>query len=131
MAKNNDYAICVRRRGGAYGTDSRLNENMKNSDYVICIRRGGGAYTVYDCEGTLEANGHKHALQRFLLALGDPYRILRVVPVRGDDAVTSKADAVVFRKAMQVPYPLADELRRKQYARKSAPCEKEKKGAAA
>ena len=56
---------------------------MKNSDYMICIRRGGGAYAVYNCEGTLEANGYKHALQRFLLALGDPYKILRVVPVRG------------------------------------------------
>ena len=117
---------------------------MKNSDYVICIRRGGGAYTVYDCEGTLEANGHKHALQRFLLALGDPYKILRVMPVRGGRTVTSKADAVVFRKATQetyraffdldpkqVPYPLTDELRGKQYARKSAPCEKEKRGAEA
>lgn len=50
-----------------------------------------------------------------------------------------KADAVVFRKATQetyraffdldpkqVPYPLTDVLRGKQYARKSAPCEKEK-----
>jgi len=113
---------------------------MKNSDYVICIRRGGGAYTVYDCEGTLEANGHQHALQRFLLALGGPYIILRVVPVRGNAAVTSKADAVVFRKATQetyraffdldpkqVPYSLTDELRGKQYSRQSAPCEMQKR----
>ena len=117
---------------------------MKNNDYVICIRRGGGAYTMYDGEGTLEANGHKHALQRFLRALGTPYKILRIVPVRGDSTVTAKADVVVFRKATQETYraffdldpkqvacPLTDELRGKQYARKSAPCEKEKRGAAA
>ena len=92
----------------------------------------------------LKANGHKHALQRFLLALGDPYKILRVVPVRGGSTVTLKADAVVFRKATQetyraffdldpkqVPYPLTDKLRVKQYARKSAPCENAKSGAAA
>ena len=101
-------------------------------------------YTVYDCEETLEANGHKHALQRFLLALGDPYKILRVVPVRGGSTATSKADAVVFRKATQetyraffdldpkqVPYPLTHKLRGKQYARKSAPCENAKRCAAA
>lgn len=40
-------------------------------------------YTVYDLEGELEANGHKHALQRFLLSLDAPYKILRVVPVGG------------------------------------------------
>ncbi|MXW83606.1 MAG: hypothetical protein F4246_05885 [Rhodothermaceae bacterium] len=55
----------------------------KHSDYVICVRRGGVTYTVYDLEGELEANGHKHALQRFLLSLDAPYKILRVVPVGG------------------------------------------------
>ncbi|MCY3613886.1 MAG: hypothetical protein OXH03_02195 [Bacteroidetes bacterium] len=117
---------------------------MKNNDYVICIRRGGGAYTVYDLEGELEANGHKHALQRYLLALGTPYRILRVVPVKGDRERVLKADVAVYRKASettyraffdlhpkQFPYPLTNELCGKQHARKSAPCENEKRGTAA
>ena len=125
---------------------------MKNNDYVICIRRGGGAYTVYDLEGELEANGHKHALQRYLLALGTRGEPRRSAPSeghrrprsKGDRERVLKADVAVYRKASettyraffdlhpkQFPYPLTNELCGKQHARKSAPCENEKRGTAA
>lgn len=75
----------------------------KNSDYVICVRRGGG-YTIFDLENLLEASGHKHVLERFLLAFGAPYKILRVVPVRGGHDTLMKADVAVFRKATETTY---------------------------
>ena len=116
----------------------------KYNDYVIWVRRGGGGYTIFDLENLLEARGHKHALERFLLAFGAPYKTLHVVPVRGGREVTLRSDVAVFRKATQetyraffdlepkqAPYLPTDDVRGKLYARKSAPCEKEKRGAAA
>ena len=114
------------------------------SDYVICYRVGADRYVLNDLDGVIEAQGHKQAVERWLLALGKPYKLLRVVPVRGACEVSSRADMIVFRKATQdtyraffdlelkqAGYALTDGLRGKQYSRASAPCEIEIRAATA